>query len=46
MKTNGHHVIGAIAGFFCLIGLTALILPLGTFSLGSIVVAILPVAVS
>ena len=43
MKRHGRPILGAIAGFFCFLGLTAVLLTLGVFSLGSIVAAVLPV---
>ena len=44
MKRRGRPILGAVAGFFCFLGLTAVLLTLGVFNLGSIVVPILPVA--
>jgi hypothetical protein len=44
MKRRGRPVLGAIAGFFCFLGLTAVLLTLGVLSTGSILVVILPVA--
>ena len=44
MKRRGRPILGAVAGFFCFLGLTALLLTFGVFDLGSIVVGILPLA--
>jgi hypothetical protein len=43
MKRRGHPIIGAIAGFFCLLGMDMLLITTATVEVGSMVLGILPI---
>jgi hypothetical protein len=43
MNRRGHPIIGAIAGFFCLLGMGMLLVTTATVAVGNMVLGLLPI---